>query len=195
MPETRVVGLSPEQSTPSPQLPEEAFHAASTLHTTVPAGTGLFATLGHTNKPFINDKIVFSVMRRNNKILQIFYLENYFYIYYNTLIKNSVAEVSSQLQMLPAVASSKCKIQVISVSLGLSVTLPISLQMKFALILQKNLSGFLAPFGVMPPLPVGSYGCFSWRQVSVVTKIPKTQYQDLLIQLRWLVSVCFMLLL
>ncbi|KAH0918943.1 hypothetical protein HID58_026603 [Brassica napus] len=48
-------------------------------------------------------------------------------VYYNTSIEDDLVEVSSQLQMLPAVASSKCKIQVISVSLGLSVTLPISL--------------------------------------------------------------------
>ncbi|KAG2324750.1 hypothetical protein Bca52824_007478 [Brassica carinata] len=48
-------------------------------------------------------------------------------VYYNTLIEDDLVEVSSQLQMLPVVASSKCKIQVISDSLGLSITLPISL--------------------------------------------------------------------
>ena len=48
-------------------------------------------------------------------------------VYYNTSIEDDLVEVSSQLQMLPAAASSKCKIQVISDSLGLSVTLPISL--------------------------------------------------------------------
>ncbi|KAJ0255542.1 F-box/LRR-repeat protein [Hirschfeldia incana] len=48
-------------------------------------------------------------------------------VYYNTLIEEDLVEVSSQLQMLPVVASSKCKIQVISDSLGLSITLPISL--------------------------------------------------------------------
>lgn len=45
-------------------------------------------------------------------------------IYYNTSIKDDLVEVLSQLQMLPEVASFKCKIQVISDSLGLSLITP-----------------------------------------------------------------------
>lgn len=50
-------------------------------------------------------------------------------IYYNTSVDNDLVEVSSQLQMVPAAASPKCKIQVISDNLSLSSTLPISLSM------------------------------------------------------------------
>ncbi|XP_010469325.1 PREDICTED: F-box/LRR-repeat protein At3g59210 [Camelina sativa] len=53
-------------------------------------------------------------------------------IYYNKS-ENDLVEVSSQLQMVPAVASLKCKIQVISENLSLSSTLPISLSMKYGL--------------------------------------------------------------
>ncbi|CAH2063575.1 unnamed protein product [Thlaspi arvense] len=56
-------------------------------------------------------------------------------IYYSTSIKDDLVQVSGQLQLLPEVASFKCKIQVISNSLGLSITLPISLSMKFEMIL------------------------------------------------------------
>ncbi|EOA23943.1 hypothetical protein CARUB_v10017159mg [Capsella rubella] len=47
-------------------------------------------------------------------------------IYYNTSNENDLVEVSSQLEMVPAVASLKCKIQVISDNLSLSSTLPSS---------------------------------------------------------------------
>jgi hypothetical protein len=54
-------------------------------------------------------------------------------INYNTSVENDLVEVSSQLQMLPEVASLKCKIQVISDTLSLSPTFLISLSMKYGL--------------------------------------------------------------
>ncbi|XP_018459995.1 F-box/LRR-repeat protein At3g59210 [Raphanus sativus] len=45
-------------------------------------------------------------------------------IYYNTSIKDDLVEVLNQLQMLPEVASFKCKIQVISDSLSLLLMAP-----------------------------------------------------------------------
>ncbi|ESQ44163.1 hypothetical protein EUTSA_v10005937mg [Eutrema salsugineum] len=56
-------------------------------------------------------------------------------IYYNTSIEVDMVHLSSQLQMLPGVASLKCKIQVISDNLSLSITFPISLSTGFALII------------------------------------------------------------
>ncbi|AEE79894.1 putative protein [Arabidopsis thaliana] len=47
-------------------------------------------------------------------------------IYYDTSVDDNLVKVSKQLQEIPGVASAKCKVQVISDNLTLSVTLPSS---------------------------------------------------------------------
>ncbi|KFK41209.1 hypothetical protein AALP_AA2G099500 [Arabis alpina] len=52
-------------------------------------------------------------------------------LYYDTSFEEYVIEVSSQLQRLPKVASSKCNLQLISDQLSLSSTIPSSVSMKW----------------------------------------------------------------